>query len=332
MSLPTGPELESLLESEEAAMYEDLFDALPAALASELGLEASRVGGALRMTARAFDHPMFNRVLAVDRRFPANLDSDSDHSPGPGRSLSPRDAAELLGNAREHYDAAGVRRWMVQILPHMESDALREAAQEWGVVRLRGWVKHLARAEEAGRAVTSRGSGSSAHLRGRTRSGDTSTPQLHVIRLDAEEAKPVGGLSDLVETWAHIVVDGFGLPPSFGPWLSALAGRERWRLYAALHDGKPVATGALYLPRSGPGSFGHLNFAATLTEHRRRGAQSAIIARRLEDARGLGAEWIFTETDEALPDGPNPSQHNLIRQGLPIVYLRSNWGPPKPEE
>lgn len=332
MSLPSGPGLESLLESEEAAMYEDLFDALPEGLASELGLEASRVDGALRMTARAFDHPMFNRVMAVDRMFLGDQNSDFGDSAGTGRPLSARAAGELLDNAREHYDAIGVRRWMAQILPHMESDALREAAAVRGVIRLRGWVKHLARAEEAGRAVSPERTGTSMRLGGRTRSGDASTSRLRVIRLDAEETETVGDLHDLEDIWAQIVVQGFGLPASFRPWLSALAGRERWRLYAAVEDGKPVATGALYLSGSGPGSLGHLNFAATLPEHRRRGAQSALIARRLEDARKLGAEWIFTETDESLPDGPNPSQNNLIRQGLPIVYLRSNWGPPKPEE
>lgn len=41
-------------------------------------------------------------------------------------------------------------------------------------------------------------------------------------------------------------------------------------------------------------------------------------------------EWIVTETDEELPDRPNPSYHNMLRLGLPVRYVRANLGPPKP--
>ena len=28
-----------------------------------------------------------------------------------------------------------------------------------------------------------------------------------------------------------------------------------------------------------------------------------------------------------LPDRPNPSARNVVRLGLPVVYVRANWGP-----
>ncbi len=44
----------------------------------------------------------------------------------------------------------------------------------------------------------------------------------------------------------------------------------------------------------------------------------------------MGLEWLVTETDEELPDRPNPSYHNIVRAGMPVRYVRANWGPPPP--
>ncbi len=55
-----------------------------------------------------------------------------------------------------------------------------------------------------------------------------------------------------------------------------------------------------------------------------------MIARRIRDARRMGLDWLVTETDEDLPDKPNPSYRNIVRLGLPVRYVRSNWGPPPP--
>lgn len=292
MTLPTGPSLERLLESVEAKLYEDLFDAVPPALATRAGVGLHRYGGALYLTAGGHDHPMFNRVMGVD--------------PGHGPADAAAEAA--LHRAAEHYRKAGVRRWMVQILPHVESEAFREAAGERGVIRLRGWAKHL----------------------GPARADISAETDLRIVGVDRDLA---GGEGErLSEAWTRIVVENFGLPPGFAPWLRALAGRDGWRLYLAVDGDTPVATGALYLSDVGGERFASLNFGSTLPDHRGRGAQSTLIARRVADARALGARWIATETDEELPDKPNPSYRNLKRFGFPVVYVRANWGPPKPRE
>ncbi len=101
-----------LLESVEARLYVDFFDAVPPELASREGLGLHRYGGAFYLTASGHDHPMLNRVMGVGL--------------GDG---SARDAAvAVLDRAAEHYREAGVRRWMVQLLPHVESEAFRVAA------------------------------------------------------------------------------------------------------------------------------------------------------------------------------------------------------------
>ena len=33
-------------------------------------------------------------------------------------------------------------------------------------------------------------------------------------------------------------------------------------------------------------------------------------------------------TDEELPEKSNPSYRNVVRLGLPVRYVRANWGPP----
>ena len=293
MTLPTGSELERLLERVEAKQSVDLFAAAPPDLAGREGVGLHRHGGALYLTASGHDHPMFTRVMAV----------------GLGDGAAGAGAAEaVLDQAAEHYREAGVRRWMVQLLPHMESEAFRAAAGEQGITRLRGWAKHLGP--------------SRADLPART--------DLRIVRvdddLDGDERER------LSKAWARIAAESFGLPPTFAPWLEGLVGREGWHLYVAMDGDTPMATGALFLTEVDGERFAELNFAGTLPEHRGRGAQSALIARRVADARSLGVGWIATETDEDVPDRPNPSYRNLKRLGFPVVYVRANWGPPKPGE
>ena len=293
MTLPTGSDLERLLERVEARQNVDLFDAVPPDLAAREGLGLHRHGGGLYLTSGGYDHPMFNRVMAV------GLGDGSD-------AAEPAQAA--LDQAAEHYREAEVRRWMVQLLPHMESEAFRVAAGKQGVVRLRGWAKHL----------------------GPAQAGFPIRTDLRIVSVDRDLAGHER--ERLGEAWARIVGENFGLPPTFAPWLQSLAGREGWHLYLAMYGDRPVATGALFLSEVEGERFAELNFAGTLPKYRGRGAQSALIVRRVADARALGARWITTETDEDVPDRPNPSCRNLKRLGFPVVYVRANWGPPKPEE
>jgi ribosomal protein S18 acetylase RimI-like enzyme len=295
--LPHGAELERLLEVVEIAQYEDFFKALPTDLGDELGIGMRREGGILSITASGYDHPMFNRVMGVGL---------GPEGTGEG---APEGAEAILARAAAHYRAAGVRRWMLQLLPHVEPDGLAQAAARHGVVRLRGWAKHLG----------------SPQLENLPRS------DLRVERLDSDTWAKTRNENSLADVWAEIGVENFGFPAAFVHWLRALHGRTQWHLYLALDGETPVATGALFLSQSEVGLIGQLTFAGTLPEYRRRGAQSALIARRVKDARAAGARWIVCETDEELPDRPNPSTRNLIRLGFPVAFVRANWGPPKPD-
>jgi len=114
---------------------------------------------------------------------------------------------------------------------------------------------------------------------------------------------------------------GFEIPDLFQDWLDRLAGRDGWHCYVAFDGDDPAGAGALYVT----GTIGWLGIAATVPEHRGKGAQSAIIAKRIEGARELGCEVVVSETGEPIDGQPGPSYRNLVRAGLEPVYVRPNF-------
>ncbi len=129
---------------------------------------------------------------------------------------------------------------------------------------------------------------------------------------------------DEATAFAHTALQGFELPPSFGPLATMMAagvGRAGWRHYLAYDGDMPVATGGLYV-KNGVGWCG---YGATLPSHRRRRAQGAMFARRIQDAIEMGCGWLVTETDAELPDRPSLSYHNMRRFGFVDAYNRPNY-------
>ena len=124
--------------------------------------------------------------------------------------------------------------------------------------------------------------------------------------------------------FGRVVAEGFGLPAAVAPWVGALAGRENWVCVMAFAGASPVAAGAVYVR----GEYAWLGFGATLTSHRRHGAQSGLIACRLSEAAARGARTAVTETGERLPDKPSNSYRNILRAGFEEMYLRQNYMSP----
>jgi len=123
------------------------------------------------------------------------------------------------------------------------------------------------------------------------------------------------------QQFGDLVAEGFETPTRFGTWISQLVGRPQWHCFMAFDGEIPAATGALYVSNS----IGWLTFGATDPDHRRRGAQSALLAARIFEARKLGCHTLVMETGEA-PDGvPEASYRNILRAGFERSYLRDNW-------
>jgi hypothetical protein len=128
---------------------------------------------------------------------------------------------------------------------------------------------------------------------------------------------------DRAMDFARPVAAGFAAPPPFQAWLAALPGRAGWRIYAAYSGTEPVAGGALYC-RNG---VGWLGITATAPAHRRRGAQTVLLARQIADAIATGCRDIAAETGVPVPGEPNHSYANMLRAGFEIAYLRDNYLP-----
>ena len=130
--------------------------------------------------------------------------------------------------------------------------------------------------------------------------------------------------SDRGGEFGRVVVEGFGLPSTVAPWVGSLAGRANWVCIMAFDGGAPVAAGAVYVN----GNHAWLGFGTTLASHRGHGAQTALLARRLNEASTRGARVAVTETGERMPDKPSVSYRNILRAGFEETYVRQNYMSP----
>ena len=122
-------------------------------------------------------------------------------------------------------------------------------------------------------------------------------------------------------TFAEVFIRGYGVPELMRDWLAELPDREGWDCFVAYDGNMPAATGALYITQG----VGWLGIAATLTEHRRRGAQTALLSARIRAAAAAGCEVVVTETGELLDGKPSSSYHNIVRAGFELDYVRPNY-------
>jgi GNAT superfamily N-acetyltransferase len=121
------------------------------------------------------------------------------------------------------------------------------------------------------------------------------------------------------------IAAGFSFPPEVRAWFAALAGRPGWRIYVAYSDGTPAACGALYLDLEC--GWGWLGCDATLPAYRLRGAQTALIHRRVADAMAAGAVALTAETGQPAPGQElnSRSYQNYQRAGFIRAYVRPNF-------
>jgi hypothetical protein len=123
------------------------------------------------------------------------------------------------------------------------------------------------------------------------------------------------------DAFGAIAASCFGWPAFVGPWVACLVGKPHWSHYLAFDGDDPVATAAMRVV----GNCGWIDFAATLPEYRGRGAQNALLDRRIRDAAGLGLTHLVVETAEPTPDRPAPSYRNAVRSGFRVAYIRPNY-------
>lgn len=133
-----------------------------------------------------------------------------------------------------------------------------------------------------------------------------------------ESARPSDG-PDL----GRILAYGFDMSHKAAALWGNLVGRRNWHIYVARHDQQVVAAGVLYVF----GDVGYLMAAATTPSQRRKGAQAALMARRIRRAHQLGCNTVIKETGVRMPDEANPSQSNIERFGFKEICVRANYAP-----
>jgi GNAT superfamily N-acetyltransferase len=187
------------------------------------------------------------------------------------------------------YRAAGVPRFFVQLSPVARPPALPAWLQRRGFRHYNNWVKLYRGAQPLPQTNT----------------------DLRVEQITVQDG----------EAFAEVLTISFGWPESIRPWIAAGVDRPGWRHYLAYDGRAAVATAALYAKDG----CCWLDFASTLPEYRGRGAQTALIQRRIRDGAEMGCDWFTVETAEDKPDRPAPSYHNLVRLGFKAAYLRRNY-------
>jgi GNAT superfamily N-acetyltransferase len=127
--------------------------------------------------------------------------------------------------------------------------------------------------------------------------------------------------ADRAGVFADVFLRAYGVPEIARPLLERLAGGQGWRCFVAFDDDTPAATGALFVT----GSLAWVGAGGTLPEYRRRGAQGALLATRIEAAIAAGCETLVTETGEPIDGKPGNSYRNLVRAGFEPLYVRQNY-------
>lgn len=134
---------------------------------------------------------------------------------------------------------------------------------------------------------------------------------LAVRALSAADAEPL----------SHVLGAAFGMPPFVATRMGALPGRPGWSVFGAFAGDELVAGAGLFVD----GPLGWLGFAGTLESARGRGAQKALLAARIREARCLGATDLTVETGTRQPNAPSPSYDNILAMGFTEAYRRRHY-------
>jgi GNAT superfamily N-acetyltransferase len=146
-------------------------------------------------------------------------------------------------------------------------------------------------------------------------------PPRFAVPKDVEVAEVTGAEQ---EPFGMIAATGFGLPAWAAAFFANLPERLDWRCYVARVDATAQACAAMLIQ----GDVAELGVAATLEPARGRGAQRALLQRRIIDAAAAGCQTLFVETGERVPERPSASYKNILRAGFEEAYLRPNWTRP----
>ncbi|HEX2979767.1 MAG TPA: GNAT family N-acetyltransferase [Anaerolineaceae bacterium] len=123
-----------------------------------------------------------------------------------------------------------------------------------------------------------------------------------------------------IDAFAQVVCDVQNVAPADLPvWQAAHAAQfHDWCCYAAYVEGQPAAHGVMRIKDK----VAMLMFAATKTQFRGYGAQTALLRQRIANAAQAGCELVICSSYPG-----TISQRNQQRAGLRIAYTKALWMP-----
>lgn len=176
--------------------------------------------------------------------------------------------------------------WAVALPPQAEPAELPAWLERRGFTSGYGWTKSTRAAGDAPEAATG----------------------LRVERVDEGRA------------FAEAFVRGYGTPDVFGDWVARLPGGRAGTASPRSTAPTQRVSGRSTSPAQSAGSE-----SPRRPEHRRKGAQNAILAARIDAAAAVGCEVVATETGEPGGGEPGGSWRNIARAGFEAQYVRPNY-------
>ena len=127
--------------------------------------------------------------------------------------------------------------------------------------------------------------------------------------------------------FAYMSNEIFSFPHETDGIFASTIGKNDWIAFMAFNHDVPVGAASVCIT----GDTAYLSFANVLPAYRRRGVQSALLAKRVDAARERGVKWIVVDTAENSDEHPNPSYWNMLRHGFRLLYNRPNYVKINPE-
>jgi len=200
-------------------------------------------------------------------------------------------SSEQLDQIASTYIAAGVGRWLIQWSPAAAPAGAEAMITAQGGRLVAPTVKLWRPTNGATTAVVASG--------------------LRVAEIGRDDAA----------TFQATVAEPLGVPAEMAPGIRSTVGHDGWHFYLVYDGDRPIAGAAMFV--QGEGAW--FGVSATTSTDRGRGAQTALLSRRLHDATALGCKWVSADTRSETPESRNPSFHNMRRAGLDVLYYRPTF-------
>lgn len=197
---------------------------------------------------------------------------------------------DYLKTIIEFYRSKGSKRFMMQVAPTAEPSDFWDILNGEGFSHLNNWAK--------------------------------SFRKISALHKQPENDIVVGHLKEEeIEDFNNVVYEAFGWGNGLNKMFTLTFGKKGWFHYLAKANGKPVGIATMYIREK----LASLAIAGTIPEARGKGAQTSMIAARINDAYKSGCKYVIVETAEDTPENPVSSYKNMIRQGFQRAYLRPSF-------